>query len=114
MLQDSWIDSESEVHVGSREDMLANVDGWVALIHLQFDFNGMTFEPQYNEYGRLVAYTCTMYRKDWKYPIRVTEYLAECWRDTEAWKKQPHRMLRDVSMVQAARYAFAMDPSPLG
>jgi hypothetical protein len=38
--------------------------------------------------------------------VTVTEYLAECRRDTGPWKSHPRRMLRHKAMIQAARLAF--------
>jgi len=54
---------------------------------------------------RLIACTCTMYRKDRTHPVVVTEYYAECVRATDPWKMK-HRMLRHKALIQAARYAF--------
>ena len=47
-----------------------------------------------------------MFRKDRAHPITVTEYMAECRRDTDTWRKWPARMLRHKAAIQAARYAF--------
>lgn len=38
--------------------------------------------------------------------MEVTEYMAECVRNTEPWAKWPARMLRHKTTIQAARYAF--------
>jgi RecT family len=38
--------------------------------------------------------------------VTVTEYLAECWRDSEPWIRWPRRMLRHKALIQCARYAF--------
>ena len=35
----------------------------------------------------------------------MTEYLAECYRNTDPWK-MPHRMLRHKAAIQGIRYAF--------
>jgi hypothetical protein len=40
------------------------------------------------------------------HPVATTEYLDECKRDTEPWKKWPRRMLRNKAYIQAARMAF--------
>ena len=47
-----------------------------------------------------------MYRKDRDHATTCTEYLAECSRNTEPWKKWPARMLRHKAAIQTARYAF--------
>ena len=36
----------------------------------------------------------------------VTEYMAECIRNTDPWKQYPRRMLRHKALIQCARYAF--------
>ena len=56
--------------------------------------------------GALIAVTCRIYRKDRQHPVEVTEYMAECKRNTDPWKQWPARMLRHKATIQAARYAF--------
>lgn len=84
---------------------IVSIDGWVNLVNSHPACDGYQFETEHDADGKLVSYTCTMYRKDRKYPVNVTEYLSECKRATEPWKME-HRMLRHKSMIQAARYAF--------
>ena len=86
---------------------VVSVDGWAKLINSNAAFNGMTFEDALNDKGELVSVTCKMYRKDRAHPVEATEYMAECARGTEPWKKWPRRMLRHKAMIQAARYAFS-------
>jgi phage recombination protein Bet len=86
---------------------IVSIDGWVTLVNRQPAFDGMTFDSIHDSDGRLIAVTCSMFRKDRAHPVVVTEYLAECWRDTEAWKMS-HRMLRHRAMIQCARYAFGL------
>lgn len=85
---------------------IVSVDGWAKMINSHPDFDGMTFADNLTPSGDLVAITCRMYRKDRQHPVEATEYLAECNRGTEPWKKWPRRMLRHKAMIQAARYAF--------
>lgn len=85
---------------------LVSVDGWSNLINSHPMYDGMDFEDEINSSGKIVAISCRMHRKDRSHPIVVTEYLSECARDTEPWKKWPARMLRHKAMIQAARYAF--------
>lgn len=84
---------------------LVSVDGWTRLINDHPQFDGMKFEPGYDDKGALRSYTCIMYRKDRQHPTEVTEFLSECRRPTDAWKME-HRMLRHRSMIQCARLAF--------
>jgi phage recombination protein Bet len=86
---------------------VVSVDGWIAIINGNKDFDGMTFEDHI-EGGKLVSITCRMHRKSQKHPVEVTEYLVECLGTTEPWKRWPARMLRHKSMIQAARYAFGL------
>lgn len=84
---------------------IVSIDGWLRIINSHPDFDGMEFND-HHENGELVAVTCRMYRKDRKHPIECTEYMSECKRDTDTWKRWPARMLRHKATIQTARYAF--------
>ena len=79
---------------------VVGVDGWTRILNGNPEFDGMDFEQTED------ACTCRIYRKDRSHPTAVTEYLAECRRDTGPWKSHPRRMLRHKAMIQAARLAF--------
>ena len=81
---------------------VVGVDGWARIIneHTQFDGMGFVMSEDGSEC------TCRIYRKDRAYAIEVTEYLAECKRNTDPWRTSPRRMLRHKAMIQCARYAF--------
>ena len=79
---------------------VVGVDGWARIINDHPQFDGMDFEQD----GE--SCTCSIYRKDRSRPTRVTEFLAECKRDTAPWKSHPRRMMRHKAMIQAARLAF--------
>jgi phage recombination protein Bet len=79
---------------------VVGVDGWASIINRHPQFDGMEFE-QDDE-----SCTCTIYRKDRQHPIRTTEYMSECKRDTQPWKSHPKRMLRHKALIQGARLAF--------
>ena len=83
------------------------VDGWMKIINSHPDFDGMQFKDHIDEKGSITAITCSMYRKDRSHPVEVTEYMSECSRNTDPWKKWPARMLRHKAAIQAARYAFS-------
>jgi phage recombination protein Bet len=85
---------------------VVSIDGWVSLINQHPAMNGMEFDYHENKNNQLVACTCRLYRKDRDRAIEVTEYLVECFRNTEPWKIAPKRMLRHKALIQAARYAF--------
>lgn len=84
---------------------IVSIDGWINLVNSHPQSDGFEFEFEHDEDKKLVACTCKMYRKDRTRPVVVTEYLAECRRNTEPWKME-HRMLRHKAMIQAARLAF--------
>ena len=79
---------------------VVGVDGWTRILNGNPEFDGMEFEQDAE------SCTCRIYRKDRNHPTVVTEYMAECRRDTGPWKSHPRRMLRHKAMIQAARLAF--------
>lgn len=84
---------------------IVSVDGWMKLINSHPSFDGMDF-VDVREGDKLISITCRMYRKGRSHPVEVTEYMAECMRNTPTWKQWPARMLRHKAAIQAARYAF--------
>jgi phage recombination protein Bet len=79
---------------------VVGVDGWARIINEHSEFDGLDFEETDD------SCTATIYRKDRSHPVRVTEYLRECKRDTQPWKSHPKRMLRHKALIQCARLAF--------
>lgn len=86
---------------------VVSVDGWLTIINRQPDLDGIEFEDRVDN-GKLVAVTARIYRKTRSRPTEVTEYMSECYRDTDVWKRWPNRMLRHKATIQAARYAFGL------
>ncbi len=84
------------------------VDGWLTLINRHPEFDGMITEEIIDESGQFEGVTCTIHRKDRKFPTVVTEYYQECRRDAEPWKIWPRRMTRHKSIIQCARVAFGI------
>lgn len=84
---------------------VVSVDGWVRMVNDHPQMDGVEFETHKDATGKLDAMTCSIWRKDRSRPIRVTEHLAECKRNTEPWKME-NRMLRHKALMQCARYAF--------
>lgn len=85
---------------------IVSVDGWLKIINSHKQFNGMEFEDHLDESGKIIAITCKLFRKDRDHPTVVTEYMSECARGTDPWKRWPARMLRHKTLIQASRYAF--------
>jgi phage recombination protein Bet len=81
---------------------VVSVDGWARIINEHPMLDGIDFD--YAPDGAWV--TCILHRKDRAHPIRITEFLEECIRPTEPWRKSPRRMLRHKSLIQCARIAF--------
>lgn len=86
---------------------IVSVDGWATLINRQEQLDGIQFEDRFDE-NDLIAVTCRIYRKDRAHATEVTEYMEECRRDTDTWRKWPARMLRHKALIQCARYAFGL------
>lgn len=85
---------------------VVSVDGWLKLINSHPQANGMEYKDAVDSNGQLTAITCRIFRKDREHAIEVTEYMSECRRETDTWKRWPARMLRHKATIQAARYAF--------
>lgn len=84
---------------------VVSIDGWIRMMNDHPQFDGIDYEFQHSEDGKLIACTSIIYRKDRAKPVRVTEYMVECRRNTEPWKME-HRMLRHKATIQGARVAF--------
>lgn len=85
---------------------IVSVDGWNKMLIRQPDFDGIEFEFEHDEQRQPVACTATVFIKNRSHPMRITEYFAECFRNTDNWKNMPHRMLRNRTLCQASRMAF--------
>lgn len=90
------------------------IDGWLKMMNDHPQFDGLECEMvEDGATGKPHACTITIHRKDRKHPVKSTEYLGECARNTDPWNRQPRRMLRHRATIQAIRVAFgfsAMDP----
>jgi phage recombination protein Bet len=84
---------------------IVGIDGWMRIMNDHEDFDGMEFFDVL-EGTQIIAIRCSIFRKSRQHPVAVTEYLSECKRDSEPWKKWPARMLRHKAAIQCARYAF--------
>lgn len=87
---------------------IVSIDGWSSIINRNPQFDGMSFEMDVDQDGKINSVTCTMYRKDRNHPTSITEFFRECNRPTEPWKQWPARMLRHKAMIQCARIAFGL------
>lgn len=85
---------------------VVSVDGWAKIVNEHPYSDGFALTEIYDDKGNFIAVSCRMYRKDKAQPIEITEYLKECARDTEPWRRWPMRLLRHKAFIQCARYAF--------
>lgn len=86
---------------------MVSVDGWYGIANQHPQFDGIETEEVFFD-GKFAAVKATVYRKDRSRPFVVSEYLDECQRDTEPWKRWPKRMLRHKASIQAFRAAFGL------
>lgn len=85
---------------------IVSVDGWNKMLIRQPDFDGIEFSFEEQEDGSLYSCTAIIYLKNRSHPVKVTEYLSECKRNTDPWNNMPRRMLRNRTLCQASRVAF--------
>lgn len=85
---------------------MVGVDGWIRLMNSHPAMDGIEFEDIMGPKGELTAIEATIWRKDRDKPVKVIEYMSECKRDTDPWKRTGSRMLRHRALIQCARYAF--------
>lgn len=81
------------------------IDGWAVIAQNKHD--GIGFEYESDGSGHLVSCTCEIWVRGCSRPVRVTEYLSECRRNSPAWRSE-RRMLRHRAFMQACRIAFGV------
>lgn len=91
---------------GGKVQPIVSIDGWMRIINSHPQMDGLETEEIFDAEGALSAVRASIYRKDRAHPVVVTEYMAECRRNTPVWQQWPVRMLRHKAVIQAARYAF--------
>jgi phage recombination protein Bet len=101
-----------EIHAFASGDKgivpIVGIDGWTKLINQNPDFDGCDFEYDETPSGEPVSVTCIMHLKNRAHPVTVTEYLAECKRNSIPWNSMPRRMLRHKAYMQCGRLAFGL------
>lgn len=86
-----------------------SIDGYAKIVNRQPQYDGCEFDYEQNPDGQFLSVTCSMFRKDRSRPVRVTEFMSECYKpDSDAWKRNPARMLRHRAFIQAARLTFSI------
>ena len=79
---------------GGKVVPIVSIDGWLAIINRQPDYDGLTirFSEKEIEIGG----------------VKIPEYARECYQKTMVWGSYPRRMLRHKAIIQCARVAFGL------
>lgn len=85
-----------------------SVDGYAKIATRNPDYDGADFDFEWDGDGKVSACTCSIWRKNHSRATTVTEFIEECYRDTDPWNKAPARMLRHKAYMQAVRIAFGI------
>lgn len=85
---------------------MVSVDGWNRIMNDHPSFDGIEFDYHMDDKGNVDAIESVIYRKDRSRPTKTMEFMVECKRETDPWKKSPRRMLRHRALMQGARIAF--------
>lgn len=99
---------------GGKVVPIVSVDGWLAIINRQADYDGLTvrFSDKEIEIGgiKMPEYCeCSIRRKGMSQPIAIPEFARECFVPKSAvWAQFPRRMLRHKAIIQCARVAFGL------
>lgn len=98
-----------EPNLDSSYEVYIPVDGWIAMIHREHSFKGLTFSQATEiEEGIPLWMECSIYRSDLIQPITVREYYSELKTNHPIWNQMPRRMLRHKTLQQCARLAFGI------
>jgi hypothetical protein len=98
-----------ELNEKNHWELFIPIDGWVAMIHREPSFQGITFnESNQTENGIPIWMEVSIYRSDLVRPITVREYFIELKTEHPIWVQMPRRMLRHKTLQQCARLAFGI------
>ena len=88
--------------------MMTGINGFLTIANKHPQFDGMTVKIDEQD-GKLVSATCTVYRKDRKYPSEATVYYSEYAKNSPIWRTMPRMMLQKVAKSVALREAFPQE-----
>ncbi|BEI35820.1 hypothetical protein PHIN6_13380 [Polynucleobacter sp. HIN6] len=99
-----------ELNLDGSYEVYIPIDGWIAMIHREPSFKGLTFSQatETEEGGVPLWMECSIYRADLIQPITVREYYAELKTEHPIWQQMPRRMLRHKTLQQCARLTFGI------
>ena len=96
------------IKTGAGVQMMTGINGFLAIANRHPQFDGMTVKIDEQD-GKLVSATCTVYRKDRKYPSEATVYYSEYVKNSPIWRTMPRMMLQKVAKSVALREAFPQE-----
>ena len=96
------------IKTGSGVQMMTGINGFLTIANNHPQFDGMTVKIDEQD-GKLVSATCTVYRKDRKYPSEATVYYSEYAKNSPIWRTMPRMMLQKVAKSVALREAFPQE-----
>lgn len=88
--------------------MMTGINGFLSIANRHPQFDGLTVRINEQD-GKLVSATCTVYRKDRKYPSEATVYYEEYAKNSPIWRTMPRMMLQKVAKSVALREAFPQE-----
>lgn len=96
------------IKTGQGVQMMTGINGFLTIANNHPQFDGMTVKIDEQD-GKLVSATCTVYRKDRKYPSEATVYYSEYAKNSPIWRTMPRMMLQKVAKSVALREAFPQE-----
>ena len=98
-----------ELNLEGGYEVYIPIDGWIAMIHREPSFKGLTFnQSTETEQGIPIWMECSIYSSSFIQPMTVREYYAELKTEHTIWQQMPRRMLRHKTLQQCARLAFGI------
>lgn len=88
---------------------IIGVDGWYKILNEHPANDGFDVSVEFDEKGAPHSATVTFHRKDRHHPFVWTEYLDECYRNTDPWNKTKVRMLKHRAICQGARVCYGIN-----
>lgn len=91
---------------------IISVDGWIRIVNERPELEYIEFFYGQDDPAGCLAkdsvywVECEIKRKDRSKPVRIREYFAECWRNTDPWNTTGRRMLRHRAFIQCGRIVF--------
>lgn len=86
---------------------MVSIDGWITIVNQHPQFDGYETTLGFDDNGKLVSATCTMWRKDKPRPYTKTIYVEEWKKESSpVWKTMPKHFAEIRAYIQCARMCF--------